>query len=238
MPLNMNQVKSSNTKTERKLLDAGSHMARVVQVVDMGLQPQNPYQGKEKPPAYKLYITFEFPQSRIDIEGESRPMWKSKTINLSSHEKSRCFQWYKKLDPSNKHKGDWSKLINTECLVLIVHNEGRGKSEGKVFDDIADISPPMAGLTIPPLENDTVVFDLMSPDKEIFDNFPDWMKEQIQSNLEYDGSKLQNLVEGNPIKFTARAPGDAEEMVDSTDISPDEILTAPVGDVDLDETWD
>lgn len=224
MPLNMNKTPSSNDK-QRALIPKGQHMARIVQIIDLGLQPQRPYKGQEKAPAYELYITFEFPNQRIEIDGESRPMWKSRRIKVSTNEKSTCYKWYFSLDPENMYGGDWSKLIEKECAVLIAHDQGQGKNEGRVFDRIADIVPVMEGVSVPPLENDSVLFDLMSPVMEVFENMPDWLQNLIKENLEFDGSKLQTKLEGNPTKWTARAPGDAPEDVDGDEV-PDPVTVA------------
>lgn len=224
MPMNMNQLKSSKSSGPREVIEAGMHPARIVQIVDVGLQKQRAWQGEEKSPAFELRVTFEFPTQRIEIDGESRPMWKTKVIKMSSHEKSTCYKWYNKLDPTGKFGGDWSKLLNAECLALVVHNAGKGKHEGKIFDDVADVNPPLAGMPVPELENPAVLFDLTSPDVELFNSFPEWLQNIIKGNLEFENSKLQRLLDGDPIQFTARAAGDAEEMVDSVDVNPDDAI--------------
>ena len=33
---------------------------------------------------------------------------------------------------------------------------------------------------------------------EVFNKLPDWLKEKIQGNLEFEGSKLQELLSGAP----------------------------------------
>jgi len=218
--INANKTNSVNGK-DRKLIPAGPQMGRLVRVVDYGLQEQPPYQGQVKKPAYKIDLTFEFPKHRIDVDGESRPMWESKTITASSHEKSTCVKWYSVLDPENKHRGDLSKCLDTPVQVLIVHNEGRGKHEGKTFANIGDITPLMEGLEVPPLENDAVSFDLSSPDIELFKTFPEFMQERIKSNLEFTGSKLQRLLEGTGVPYTARAPGDHPSDVAPDSVSPE-----------------
>lgn len=208
----MNKVKQKSTKP-RELIEAGQQRARLVQIIDLGLQNQRPFQGQEKPPAYEMYLTFEFPDERIEIDGESRPKWKSKRLKLSSHEKSTCFSWYKKLDPSNQFKGDWAKLLGVGIGALIVHDAGKGANAGKVFDNIGDLIPLMKGTEVPPLENDPALFDLTSPNMEVWEKLPDWLQGIIKENLEYDSSKLQSLVEGTPKQWTARADGDASDGV-------------------------
>lgn len=218
MSLNMNSVKAPSK--QRQLITAGQHMARIVQVIDFGLQKQLPYQGQEKGPAYKMLITFEFPNERIDINGESRPMWESYEMKLSSHEKSTCYKWYQQLDPSNEHRGDWSKLIGKECAVLIIHDtRTKGKHAGKTFAKIAGVMPLMAGTNVPPLENDTTLFTLDSPDLEVFNAMPEWMLNRIKENLEFDNSKLCRKLEGAPTQYTARAEGDAPLDQDADEVA-------------------
>lgn len=236
MPLNMNAVPSGNKPNiERTLLPIGQHPVRLVQIIDLGLQTQRPYQGQEKKPAFEMYLTFEFPHERIEVEGESRPMWKSVRINLSMHEKSKCFRWYNMLDPENKYKGDWTKLIGLECLAFVSHNQGTGKHEGKTFDKISDISPVVRGMDVPQLENDPVIFDLTSPDKEQFEKFPEWIQNIIKENLEFTGSKLQRLLEGTGVQYTARAPGDGGGDLDADYTTAEEVLNMDSSDEDDDE---
>ena len=41
-------------------IEPGTYPVRVAQIIDLGLQPQRPYQGQEKPPAYEIMMTYEF----------------------------------------------------------------------------------------------------------------------------------------------------------------------------------
>lgn len=242
MPLNMNQIPQSGSK-QREPIPAGTQMARLVQVIDLGLQSQRPYQGQEKRPAYEVRLTFEFPNARVEVDGESRPMWKSKVIKMSSHEKSTCRQWYEKLDPTGKYRGDWSQLLEAPIFALIVHEMGKGENAGKMFDKIADIQPPMQGIDVPPLENPATLFNLDSPDMEVFEEFPEWLKDKIKENLEFDNSKLHRMLNGEPIQYTARAEGDIAPEVDSYDTTPEPMpdvaadVAAAVDALDGDEPW-
>lgn len=186
--------KGATPKKERPLIPAGQQMARIVEIIDLGLQPQRPYQGEEKPPAFMLRVTLEFPQHKIEVEGEQRPMWESIEFPLSRHEKSKCVKYYNTLDPDNEHQGDWEALIGKACFALIVHNKGKGQHAGKVFANIGDILPPMDGVPVPELENPTKVFDLVSPDMDTWELFPEWLQTKIKGNLQYEGSKLEKYL--------------------------------------------
>ena len=53
---------------------------------------------------------------------------------------------------------------------------------------------------LPELVNPSRVFDLDNPDMEVFNSFPDWIKEKITSNLTFSGSLLEGLLKGAPAK--------------------------------------
>jgi hypothetical protein len=203
---------------QRALIEDGQQIARIVQVIDFGLQTQRPYKGEAKLPAYEVYLTAEFPEQRIEIDGESKPMWKSKRLKLSSDDRSTCYKWYNKLDPKGVYRGEWCELIETPLVAFITHNLGKGKNAGKTFDEISDIGPVMKGFVAPPLENDPVTFDLTSPNLDVFNSFPSWIQNIIKENLEYDGSRLQRLVEGIPTRVTAKSSeSDVDEIEPKAD---------------------
>ena len=56
-----------------ELLEANNYPARVVQVIDLGLQAQRPYQGKDKPPAYEIMLTYELGTEFMRDEDEIKP---------------------------------------------------------------------------------------------------------------------------------------------------------------------
>ena len=49
---------SGGMKTQ-DAIDAGTYPARVVSILDLGLQPQRPYQGQDKPPKHEIRATYE-----------------------------------------------------------------------------------------------------------------------------------------------------------------------------------
>jgi len=89
MSLNAKSIKTTGGKgSSQKAIEAGTYPARVVQVIDLGLQAQKPYQGKEKPPAHKLMVTYELVDEFCKDEGgneqKDKPRWLSEEFNLFS----------------------------------------------------------------------------------------------------------------------------------------------------------
>lgn len=199
--------------TPQENIKPGTYPARVVQLIDYGLQPQRPYMGQEKKPAYELGITYELVDEFMkDEEGndiEDKPRWISETLPVHPivADKAKSTQRYLTFDPEVLQGGDFSYLLGKPCAVTVVNN----KSGDKVYDNVATISAMRErdANKCPELKNPAKMFDLDQPDLEIFQKFPKWIQEKIQGNLNYKGSKLEKLLGGK-----APAPAPAPEKED------------------------
>ena len=70
MAINASKVKTASNRIEQPNLEPGPYPARLVQIIDLGLQPQRPYKGVEKPPAHELMVTYELSDAfMIDKDG-------------------------------------------------------------------------------------------------------------------------------------------------------------------------
>jgi len=199
-----NSTKSSGPRVEQPTLPIGVYPARLVQIIDMGVQAQRPYQGVDKPPAQEISLTYELVDTfMIDKDGkedESKPRWISETFPLRplSQDKAKSTQRYNALDPSSEFKGDFSKCIETPVNVTIIHGGVNAKT-GKPYENVGSISAMRArdADKCPPLVNDVKVFDFDAPDIETFNKFPEWIQTKIKGALNYNGSKLSKLLSGD-----------------------------------------
>ena len=224
MSLNAKKVAHSGGKKgpAQDAIDPGSYPVRLAQIIDLGLQPQRPWQGEEKPPAHEMMLTYELlDEFCIDDDGnadEDKPRWLSETIPLRSlmAEKAKSTQRYYALDPAEVNEGDFTELAGAPANASITQNAGKGKNAGKIYNNIQSLSPmrPKDADKAEPLKKDAKVFVLDEPDLEVFNSLPDWLQEKIKDNLEYNGSALQKLLDGGS-KDTATGPVDAAE--DDTD---------------------
>lgn len=188
--------------TKQDAIEPGTYPIRVAQIIDLGLQPQRPYQGQEKPPAYEIMLTYEFlDEFCLDEDGnedEDKPRWLSETLPLRSlkAEKAKSTQRYYALDPNEDLDGDFTKLVGVAANASVVQNAGKGKNVGKVYNNIQALSPMRAkdAAKAEELKNEGKVFDLDSPDLDVFNSFPDWIQDKIKSNLEYKGSALESAL--------------------------------------------
>ena len=219
MGLNAKNAPSAGAKrVEQPLIDVGGCPARVVQIIDLGLQPES-YQGEEKAPCREISVTYELvDEFCVDEEGniqEDKPRWLSERFCLKNlkAEKAKSTLRYNAIDPAGKHDGDFTALIGEPCVVNVVHNAGSGKNAGKTYNNVGSVSairPKDAG-KIPPLVNKPTVFLTDEPDAEVFNSLPEFIREIIKNNLEFNGSALQKVLGGKPAAKAAPAPEPDEE---------------------------
>ena len=208
MSLNAKKVPMSggdNKKfADQEVLEAGTYPARVVSIIDLGLQPQRPYQGQEKPPKQEIKITYELLDEFIlDEEGEEiedKPRWVSEDIPFNNLEVdlAKSTKRYNALDPDMELDGDFTQLLTLPCLVTLNVTDGKGKNAGRQFNNVTTISQ-MRGKDARkavPLVNESKFFSCSDPDMDIFRSLPEFQQKKIKENLEYNGSILQSLIEG------------------------------------------
>ena len=211
---------------EQQPIEAGVYPARIVQVLDLGLQSQRPYQGKEKPPANEINITYELVDTfMVDKDGnelEDKPRWISEVLPLHNliADKAKSTQRYKAADPDEVFGGDFSKLVGVPVNVSVVHNQ----VGDKLYVNVAGIAAmrPKDAAKCPDLVNPPKVFDLDEPDLEIFGSLPQWLQDKIKKNLKYAGSKLQAALDGKPAAQEQKVPAPGPEAPVEEDVADDE----------------
>jgi hypothetical protein len=214
MALNARKVKTEGKKYDP--MEAGTYPARLVQIIDLGLQPQE-YKGEEKAPKIELMTTYEFLDEFLPDEdgnpNEEKPRWLSETwaLNNLDSEKAKSTQRYYALDPEEEHDGEWPELIETPVMVTVVQN----KKGDKVYNNIASTSTMRAkdAAKAPPLVNPPKVFLMEKPDVEIFLSLPDWVQDKIKGGLEYEGSALERLLKDHKGGSTKKDKEAADEPV-------------------------
>jgi hypothetical protein len=209
MALNAKKIKHQGGTggNKQEPLEVGTYEARVVCVLDMGLQAQRPYQGQDKPPAYSIRLTYELcDEFMLDEDGnemEDKPRWISEEFPLRSLESdlAKSTKRYNAIDPKDESDGDFTKLIGKACMVTV------GQYEGK---NGASITAKKAA-KLPELINPPQVFLLDEPNLEVFNALPDWLKDKIKDNLEYKGSALEKALKGGKVKEEPEEEPEADE---------------------------
>ena len=188
-------------------MDAGAYPARLVRIMSVGLQPQRPYQGEEKPPRHEVDWTYEFLDEFLqDDDGNDildKPRWMSESLPHYSLEntKAKSTARYYALDPDEEAGGDLTKLIGKPVLINITKNIIKnGPNKGKETNYISGTSTMRAkeAEKAPQLVNPAVVFDIDEPDMEVFNKLPKFMQEKMtEKNLEFPNSALDKAINGD-----------------------------------------
>lgn len=200
-------------------MEAGTYPARLVQIIDLGVQPQE-YKGEEKAPKVELMTTYEFLDEFLPDEdgnpNEEKPRWLSETFALNNldSDKAKSTLRYYALDPNEEHDGEWPELINTPAMVTVVEWK-KGEKQG---NNIASTSAMRSkdAAKAPPLVNPPKIFLMDNPDVEIFLSLPDWVQDKIKGGLEYEGSALERLLKAHKGGDSQKDKKDAGETRKAT----------------------
>lgn len=210
-------------RIEQPIIEAGMYPARLVQLIDMGVQAQRAFQGQPKPPMQEIMLTYELVDVfMLDADGnelEDKPRWVSETLpfhNLKA-DKAKSTQRYNAFDPKGDWEGDLSKAVGAPINVVLVNNVVGDKT----YTNVAGVATMRArdAAACPEPQNAVKMFSLDEPDMEVFGKLPKWVQEKIQKNLNYGGSPLERALKGGGAKHkpTAQKPAVA---VDDDDNNP------------------
>ena len=160
---------------------AGTHLARCVSVVDMGLQ-ETRFGRKDK-----VYLGFEVPGVRVkwkkDDQEHEGPALIGSTYTNSIHPKSILGQhleaWRGKAFTDEERQGfDLFTLLNVPCMISVTHNT----SGDKVYANINGIMKPMAGTEVPPAETPVIGYTPGDAEKiGNLDKLPNWLQEKCKA---------------------------------------------------------
>ena len=180
MTLKLKEIKS--TKDYPRLAD-DSYLARIVSVIDLGVQPQTDWQTKEKVDSKQIImITFETPDEMLtytnkDDEEVTKPHWISKDYPLSNHEKSGLMKLITNVKPDCT---DLDELINIPCMIT-VGSTATGNAK------ITGVNKPMKSAVVGDLVNETKFFDFDEPNLELFNGLLPWIQKKIKGADNYNG---------------------------------------------------
>lgn len=190
----LNFAEGTKVKKDFGRVEDGAYPARIVQIIDFGLQYETDWKTNEVKTyddgnpmiKHKVWINFELPDEKIEIDGEEKPRWYGKEYTVSAHEKSALYALLKAVDA----KGDATNkgrnvrgLLGLPAMVTI-GSTSTGKAK------ISGVSAVPKGLQVGSLANDEGFFDLDSEDVDAFEALPNWMKERIKNGIGFEDTKI------------------------------------------------
>lgn len=192
----------------------GTHVARCISIVDMGVQTST-FSGEEKS-AHKVHVAFELSYERTS---DNKPMIVSKRYTVSLHEKASLRKdleaWRgKSFTKEELDAFDLAKLIGVACMVTVKHSTPPGSD--KTYANIASISGLPRGMEQPPKpETDPLVFTLSDPWNR--EAVPEWLATKINwsgVNQSKPAAAPAQVRQAAPVPQQRRAPEPVPVMAD------------------------
>ena len=181
----------------------GTHIARCVTAVDLGLQPTG-YGTKEK-----FYLGWEVPGVRVKWEKDGKehegPALIGSTYTLSIHPKSILGQhlvsWRGKEFTDEEREGfDLFNVLGAPCMLSVVHNV----KGDKTYANVAAIMKAPQGTTIPAAETPQVGYSATHPSYSDATGLPEWLKKKA----------MDGQVQQTPTTAPPSAPPPADDFDD------------------------
>lgn len=187
-------VEASGGSREFKTVPAGTHLARLYRIVDLGTQTSQ-FDGGEVKMQRKVMFGWEIHGEDDNgvplLTEEGKPMAVFKNYTLSWNEAAtlrKDLQAWRGTPWTDKEAArfDLKNVLGQWCMLNVLHRPGN--KDGKMFANVAGISPVPGFLKkqgLPEGHNELQMFRLGDPDWELFETFSKGLKAKIESSPEY-----------------------------------------------------
>lgn len=203
MPLNRKNAASTAQARILPEIPDGPADARLVHVIDLGLQERPPWKGVKKAPCNQILVGFElldhFMPADEDYQGgddftpdETAPRYVSRILKVYQPNPRRSSatqeeEYYAALDPKNEFEGDWSQLVGRPCSVVLKNNE----KDGKKYLNINGLVPAHPKIPYREPVMDLVVFDTETFDEKVFEGLYEWVQNIINERIVDPGEPMK-----------------------------------------------
>lgn len=180
-------------------IEAGNHVARCIQVVDLGTHMEKALEFPHELRAnHKIRISWELPnESKILKDQETGEETTSVSIigqefKGSLHENSRLRKtlasWRGRDFTDEELKGfSLDKLLGATCMLNITHTQ----KDGKKYANVTAVTPLAKGMACPAQINKSLKFEIENFTKSDFDKLPKFVQEKIKKSKEMQSLEEQ-----------------------------------------------
>ena len=172
--------------TPRNNPKAGVHVARLISIVDLGIRPGFMWEGAKTDPCHKFDFTYELVNSMYD---EDLPHHVSEEIpnKLSKEGAKRDTKLSNRVASLQGLPGDPNSLLGKACMVEVqIKND---------WPRVVNVTGVPEGIPVKALKGDAFLFDLADPTATLFNKIPEFKQKRVKENLNYQGSKLQQMLD-------------------------------------------
>lgn len=186
------------------LLDGGVYDARILSIVDLGMQPGSPQYPEPKPKLeFRFELLDEFMVSEDGSVDESAPRVFNYEVTYNEDgymdEKANIYKLIAAIPGG--FELDLSEMVGLPVTVMIQkYIKKSGKNSGKEDNKVTSVLPMKAKsvATAGPLINKPLFFDLGEPDLAVWNKLykgnPYAHQEKIMASSSFNGSALQKLL--------------------------------------------
>lgn len=178
-------VDAKPTQSTREVLPAGSYLATLYSIVDLGTQYSPMFANWQR----KIRLSFELPtELRVFSEEKGeKPITIHKEYTLSFGEKSNLrkdLRSWRGADLSQEEVDKWfnlAKLIWKSCLLSIGIKESKEWNE---YNTINGISNLVKWMEAPKMFNKETIYKITDGQNDMFNSFPDFLQKKILESQE------------------------------------------------------
>lgn len=176
----MSRYATESSGTSFKQAPAGNHLARCVEIIDLGTQ-HGEYQG-EPNVRQQILVRWELPLETIDTDNGPAPMLVSRFYTNSLSEKANLRKdlesWRgREFTQEELRKFDLMGILGKPCMVSLIHKEGKAR--------VASVGAVPKGMTPPPAHNTPKAFWLDEYDDAAFLALPEGFQKIIRQSDEW-----------------------------------------------------
>lgn len=189
----------------------GTHPARCIQVVEMGMQPQE-WKG-EKWDSPKIMIFWELPTEKhvFTEERGEEPFVVNREYTATLTEKSNLLKdlvsWLGKKTNEEWAEFDIASLVGQTCMVVVVHKD----SNGKTYSNVTGVSKLMKNIKVPKAINPTLAYSISDGEGGTFGKLFPWVQKKIQNSLEFkEGVQPEDESQEQPEETNEAPPWDED----------------------------
>lgn len=192
-------IAKSENNSAFKPVPAGMHLARCYRIIDLGTQ-KSVWQGVESEKR-KIMMQFEIhgedENGNPILTGKGEPMSISKNYTKSLYKtaplKTDLQSWGGTNFIIDERQGfDLNRVLGAWAMISVIKELGK---DGNEYTNISNINPVLASIKkagLPEAFNEAKMFDLDSPDMNLFESFGDKLKDKIKSSPEWQRNMKSN----------------------------------------------
>lgn len=187
------------TMPQQEVIEEGLYPARLARIIELGDQ-EDRYGVKSR-----VVLSFTIPSQTIEIDGEKKHrMLMTFPLNKTSNPDATITKYVKALGGAT-----WEDIIGKPCMIEVSNKVVNGITR----NNITNVVKPMNGLEVAEPDCDVFIFDFDNPSKEVYDKLSEFRQDQIKQALNYPGSEVEKMVDGE--SSGGNAAQDSDEGEDS-----------------------